>query len=60
MDMGVVLDITQAMNKLAAAKNMRQTDAICIGVYTRSNQAMVADDVKLFEDAWRQGKGTGA
>ncbi len=40
-----------------AAKTMRKTDAICVGVYTHQNPTMVADDVMLFETAWKREKG---
>ena len=37
-----------------AAKTMRPTDAVCVGVYTKSKPGMVTEDVKLFEKAWKQ------
>jgi hypothetical protein len=32
-----------------AAKNMRNSDAVCVGIYTGNLPSMLADDVKLFE-----------
>lgn len=35
------------------AKNLRPSDATCIGVFTKDNPTMIADDVALFEQALR-------
>jgi len=32
-----------------AAKNMRPSDAVCVGVYTEHNPGMLSEDVGLFE-----------
>jgi len=33
------------------ARTMRPTDAVCVGIYTKDNPDMVAEDVRLFEKA---------
>lgn len=35
-----------------AARSMRQTDAVCVGVFTKHKPDMIAEDVRLFEAAW--------
>ncbi len=35
-----------------AAATMRAEDAICVGVFTKPNPHMIAEDVRLFESAW--------
>ncbi len=39
-----------------AADAMRPTDAVCVGVFTRDNPDMLAEDVRLFQAAWRSRK----
>ncbi len=35
-----------------AARAMRPTDAVCVGVFTRDKPDMLAEDVRLFGEAW--------
>ena len=35
-----------------AARTMRPSDAVCVGVFTRHKPDMVAENVRLFEAAW--------
>ena len=35
-----------------AARAMRPTDAVCVGVFTGDKPDMIAEDVRLFETAW--------
>ena len=37
-----------------AARAMRPTDAVCVGVFTKDKPDMLAEDVRLFGEAWAQ------
>ncbi len=37
-----------------AAKNMRNSDAVCVGIFAKDNINMLRDDITLFENAWKQ------
>jgi hypothetical protein len=39
-----------------AAGHMRDGDALCVGVFTKENPDMIAENVRLFEQAWQQRK----
>ena len=43
-----------------AAKAMRPTDAICIGIFPKDDPQMLADDVRIFEQAWAKRRATSA
>jgi len=45
-------DPAEALAFVAGA--MRDTDAVCVGVFPRDNPDMVAQDVALFENAWKR------
>ncbi len=38
------------------ARTMRATDAVCVGVFTKDKPDMIAEDVGLFEAAWKREK----
>jgi len=40
-----------------AVEAMRPQDAICIGVFTKDNPEMLAEDVRIFEAAWANKRG---
>ncbi len=40
-----------------AVKSMRPGDAVCVGVFTKDNPGMLAEDVAIFEEAWKREKG---
>ncbi len=40
------------------AQHLRPTDCVCVGVFTRDNPDMLAEDVKIFEEAMRQERAT--
>ncbi len=49
---------TPAAEGLAfAARQMRPGDAVCVGVYTRDNPAMIREDLELLLAAWGMGRG---
>ncbi|MFW6157877.1 MAG: hypothetical protein ACOC8E_00800 [Planctomycetota bacterium] len=48
-------DPAEALGFVADA--MRPTDAVCVGVFTRDKPDMLAEDVRLFEDAWSRREG---
>lgn len=39
-----------------AAKSMRETDMVCVGVYTKEDPDMLKKDVQLFEKHWKARK----
>jgi hypothetical protein len=40
-----------------AVEAMRPQDAICIGIFTKDNPEMLAEDVRIFEEAWSKKQG---
>lgn len=42
-----------------AAKAMRPIDAVCVGVFTKHKPDMIAEDVRLFEQAWVRARQAG-
>jgi hypothetical protein len=47
-------DPAEALPLTAAA--MRPQDGVCVGVFTKDDPRMLAEDVRIFEEAWRGGR----
>jgi len=42
-----------------AASAMRDSDAVCVGVFPKDNPRMIWEDLAIFEQAWRQSRAGG-